>query len=103
MKTRLVLSYQINCHEYFKFNIESLIREAEFNYLYKAFMLKYLSVGYKEEVIESKESEIYYYISYYCMSRTESSSTPLCVVFNTMSLTSTGKSLNSLPFNGGEK
>lgn len=76
-------------------------REPKFRELYKSFMQEYLSMGHMEEVIESEEPDVKYYIPHHCVFRPESNSTPLRVVFNASALTSSGKSLNSIQFNGG--
>lgn len=78
-----------------------LIREPKLCELYKTFLQEYLSMGHMEEVTDSEEPGRKYYIPHHCVYRPESNSTPLRVVFNASALTSTGKSLNELQFNGG--
>ncbi|GBO30199.1 hypothetical protein AVEN_91229-1 [Araneus ventricosus] len=58
-------------------------------------------MGHMEEVIEYEEPDVNHYIPHHCVFRPESNSTPLRVVYNASALTSSGKSLNFIQFNGG--
>ncbi|GBM17688.1 hypothetical protein AVEN_168530-1 [Araneus ventricosus] len=78
-----------------------LRREPKLCELYKIFMQEYLHMGHMEEVIEYEEPDVNYYIPHHCVFRPESNTTPLRVVYNASALTSSGKSLNCIQFNGG--
>ncbi|GBM11927.1 hypothetical protein AVEN_209626-1 [Araneus ventricosus] len=78
-----------------------LRREPKLCELYKIFMQEYLHMGHMEEVTEYEEPDINYYIPHHCVFRPESNTTPLRVVYNASALTSSGKSLNCIQFNGG--
>ncbi|GBO19940.1 hypothetical protein AVEN_35883-1 [Araneus ventricosus] len=78
-----------------------LRREPKLCELYKNFMQEYLHMGHMEEVIEYEEPDVNYYIPHHCVFRPESNTTPLRVVYNARALTSSGKSLNCIQFNGG--
>ncbi|GBN75838.1 hypothetical protein AVEN_78893-1, partial [Araneus ventricosus] len=78
-----------------------LRRELKLCELYKIFMQEYLHMGHIEEVIEYEEPYVNYYIPHHCVFRPESNTTPLRVVYNASALTSSGKSLNCIQFNGG--
>ncbi|GFX57774.1 integrase catalytic domain-containing protein [Trichonephila clavipes] len=54
-----------------------------------------------EEVVEDEDSVIVYYFPHHGVYRQESKTTPLRVVFNASSVTTSGESLNSLQLNGG--
>ncbi|GFX00890.1 uncharacterized protein TNCV_4578561 [Trichonephila clavipes] len=58
-------------------------------------------MGHMEEVIEDEDSAIVYYLPHHCVYRQESKTTPLRVVFNASSITTSEASLNSLQLNGG--
>ncbi|GBM33740.1 hypothetical protein AVEN_75812-1 [Araneus ventricosus] len=77
-----------------------LRREPKLCELYKIFMQEYLHMGHMEEVIEYEEPDVNYYIPHHCVFRPESNTTPLRVVYNASALTSSGKSLNCIQFNG---
>ncbi|GFT61912.1 integrase catalytic domain-containing protein [Trichonephila clavipes] len=58
-------------------------------------------MGLMEEVVEDEDSAIVYYLPHHGVYRQESKTTPLRVVFNASSITTSGESLNSLQLNGG--
>ncbi|GFW40530.1 uncharacterized protein TNCV_4823701 [Trichonephila clavipes] len=58
-------------------------------------------MGHMEEVVEDEDSAIVYYLLHHGVYRQESKTTPLRVVFNASSITTSGESLNSLQLNGG--
>ncbi|GFY04667.1 integrase catalytic domain-containing protein [Trichonephila clavipes] len=58
-------------------------------------------MGHMEEVVEDEDSAIVYYLPHHGLYRQESKTTPLRVVFNASSITTSGESLNSLQLNGG--
>ncbi|GFX92715.1 integrase catalytic domain-containing protein [Trichonephila clavipes] len=58
-------------------------------------------MGHMEEVVEDEVSAIVYYLPHHGVYRQESKTTPLRVVFNASSITTSGESLNSLQLNGG--
>ncbi|GFX09227.1 integrase catalytic domain-containing protein [Trichonephila clavipes] len=58
-------------------------------------------MGHMEEVVEDEDSAIVYYLPHHGVYRQESKTTPLRVVFNASSITTSGESLNSLQLNGG--
>ncbi|GBM79999.1 hypothetical protein AVEN_203766-1, partial [Araneus ventricosus] len=78
-----------------------LRREPKLCELYKIFMQEYLHMGHMEEVTEYEDPDVNYYIPHHCVFRPESNTTPLRVVYNASALTSSGKSLNCIQFNGG--
>ncbi|GBN56105.1 hypothetical protein AVEN_110858-1 [Araneus ventricosus] len=78
-----------------------LRRDPKLCELYKNFMQEYLHMGHMEEVTEYEEPDVNYYIPHHCVFRPESNTTPLRVVYNASALTSSGKSLNCIQFNGG--
>ncbi|GBN50878.1 hypothetical protein AVEN_270062-1 [Araneus ventricosus] len=78
-----------------------LRKEPKLCELYKIFMQEYLHMGHMEEVTEYEEPVVNYYIPHHCVFRPESNTTPLRVVYNASALTSSGKSLNCIQFNGG--
>ncbi|GFT62565.1 integrase catalytic domain-containing protein [Trichonephila clavipes] len=57
-------------------------------------------MGHMEEVVESEDSAIVYYLPHHGVYRQESKTTPLRVVFNASLITTSGESLNSLQLNG---
>ncbi|GBL75284.1 hypothetical protein AVEN_194507-1 [Araneus ventricosus] len=78
-----------------------LRREPKLCELHTIFMQEYLHMGHMEEVIEYEEPDVNYYIPHHCVFRPESNTTLLRVVHNASALTSSGKSLNCIQFNGG--
>ncbi|GFV17628.1 integrase catalytic domain-containing protein [Trichonephila clavipes] len=58
-------------------------------------------MGHMGEVVEDEDSAIVYYLPHHGVYRQESKTTPLRVVFNASSITTSGESLNSLQLNGG--
>lgn len=80
---------------------KGLVKNREKMHLYKKFMAEYLAMGHMEEVLEGEEPGITYYLPHHGVHLPESKTTPLRVVFNASSPTSTGEFLNSLQMNGG--
>lgn len=64
-------------------------------------MEDYLCMGHMEDVIESEKPEITYYIPHHYVFGIELSITLICIVFDAVSLTSTGRSVKNLPFKRG--
>ncbi|GFU88228.1 uncharacterized protein TNCV_846211 [Trichonephila clavipes] len=58
-------------------------------------------MGHIEEVVEDEDSAIVYYLPHHGVYRQGSKTTPLRVVFNASSITTSGESLNALQLNGG--
>ncbi|GFY14070.1 uncharacterized protein TNCV_3612591 [Trichonephila clavipes] len=58
-------------------------------------------MGHMEEVMEDEDSAIVYYLPHHGVYSEESKTTPLRVVFNASSITTSGESLNSLQLKGG--
>ncbi|GFV09930.1 integrase catalytic domain-containing protein [Trichonephila clavipes] len=78
-----------------------LVQDPKILELYRNFIHEYLEMGHMEEVVEDEDSAIVYYLPHHGVHRQESKSTPLRVVFNAFSITTSGESLNSLQLNGG--
>ena len=58
-------------------------------------------MGHMEEVIEERDPKVTYYLPHHGVHRPDNITTPLRVVFNASSKTTSGESLNSLQMNGG--
>lgn len=69
--------------------------------LYTEFMKEYKDLGHMQEVKETEEPKIAYYIPHLGVFRPEKNSTKMRVVFNASQPTTTGESLNSIQLNGG--
>ncbi|GFV83705.1 integrase catalytic domain-containing protein [Trichonephila clavipes] len=78
-----------------------LVQDPKILELYRNFIHEYLEMGHMEEVVEDEDSAIVYYLPHHGVYRQESKTTPLRVVFNASSITTSGESLNSLQLNGG--
>ncbi|GFX00978.1 DUF1758 domain-containing protein [Trichonephila clavipes] len=78
-----------------------LVQDAKILELYGNFIHEYLEMGRMEEVVEDEDSAIVYYLPHHGVYRQESKTTPLLVIFNASSITTSGDSLNSLLLNGG--
>ncbi|GFV47532.1 integrase catalytic domain-containing protein [Trichonephila clavipes] len=78
-----------------------LVQDPKILELYRNFIREYLEMGHIEEVVEDEDSAIVYYLPHHGVYRQESKTTPLRVVFNESSITTSGESLNSLQLNGG--
>ncbi|GFS49069.1 integrase catalytic domain-containing protein [Trichonephila clavipes] len=78
-----------------------LVQDLKILELYRNFMHEYLEMRHMEEVVEDEDSAIVYYLPHHGVYRQESKTTPLRVVFNASSITTSGESLNSLQLNGG--
>ncbi|GFU31975.1 DUF1758 domain-containing protein [Trichonephila clavipes] len=77
-----------------------LVQDPKILELYRNFIHEYLEMGYMGEV-EDEDSAIVYYLPHHGVYRHESKTTPLHVVLNASSITTSGESLNSLQLNGG--
>ncbi|GFS97237.1 integrase catalytic domain-containing protein [Trichonephila clavipes] len=78
----------------------SLVQDPKILGLYRNFIHEYLEMGHVEVVVEDEDSAIVYYLPHHGVYRHENK-TPLRVVFNASSVTTSGESLNSLQLNGG--
>lgn len=78
-----------------------LVRNPEMLTLYRNFIREYQTMGHMVEIVEEEEPAVTYYLPHHGVYRPTNSTTPLRVVFNASSVTSTGESLNSLQMNGG--
>ncbi|GFW82093.1 DUF1758 domain-containing protein [Trichonephila clavipes] len=78
-----------------------LVQDPKILELYRNFIREYLEMGHMEEVVEDEDSAIVYYLPHHGVYRQESKTTPVRVVFNASSITTSGESLNSLQLNGG--
>ncbi|GFV20670.1 integrase catalytic domain-containing protein [Trichonephila clavipes] len=63
-----------------------LVQDPKILELYRNFILEYLEMGHME-VVEAEDSAIVYYLSHHGVYRQESKTTPLRVVFNASSIT----------------
>ncbi|GFT27618.1 integrase catalytic domain-containing protein [Trichonephila clavipes] len=77
-----------------------LVQDPKILELYRNFIREYLEMGHMEEVVEDEDSAIVYYLPHHGVYHQESKTTPLRVVFNASSITTSGESLNSLQLNG---
>ncbi|GFW72673.1 integrase catalytic domain-containing protein [Trichonephila clavipes] len=78
-----------------------LVQDPKILELYGNFIHEYFEMGHMEEVVEDEDSAIVYYLPHHGVYRQESKITPLRVIFNASSITTSGESLNSLQLNGG--
>ncbi|GFU91399.1 integrase catalytic domain-containing protein [Trichonephila clavipes] len=78
-----------------------LVQHPKILELYRNVIHEYLEMGHMEEVVEDEDSAIVYYLPHHGVYRQESKTTPLRVVFNASSITTSGETLNSLQLNGG--
>ncbi|GFW22080.1 uncharacterized protein TNCV_1632121 [Trichonephila clavipes] len=78
-----------------------LVQDPKIMELYRNFIHEYLEMGHMEEVVEDEDSAVVYYLPHHGVYRQGSKTTPLRVVFNASSITTSGESLNSLQLNGG--
>ncbi|GFS73489.1 integrase catalytic domain-containing protein [Trichonephila clavipes] len=78
-----------------------LVQDPKILELYRNFIHECLEMGHMEEVVEDEDSAIVYYLPHHGVYRQESKTTPLRVIFNASSITTSGESLNSLQLNGG--
>ncbi|GFX19794.1 integrase catalytic domain-containing protein [Trichonephila clavipes] len=82
-------------------SLRRLVQDQKILELYRNFVHEYLEMGHMEEVVEDEDSAIVYYFPHHGVYHQESKTTPLRVVFNASSITTSGESLNSLQLNGG--
>ncbi|GBM45351.1 hypothetical protein AVEN_172970-1 [Araneus ventricosus] len=78
-----------------------LSRDQEYLKLYRDFLKEYEDLGHMTEIRESVEPEVTYYMPHHGIYRPQKSTTKLRTVFNASTLTTSGKSLNSIQYNGG--
>ncbi|GFW27574.1 integrase catalytic domain-containing protein [Trichonephila clavipes] len=74
---------------------ERLSRDKEYLSLYKKFLQEYVDLGHMRE-IKADGSGVAFYMPHCCVYRPEKSTTKLRTVFNASSLSTSGKSLNSI-------
>ncbi|GFT23976.1 integrase catalytic domain-containing protein [Trichonephila clavipes] len=77
-----------------------LSRDKEYLSLYEKFLQEYEDLGHKRE-IKADGSGVSFYMPHHGIYRPEKSTTKLRTVFNASSPSTSGKSLNSIQFNGG--
>ncbi|GFX16772.1 integrase catalytic domain-containing protein [Trichonephila clavipes] len=77
-----------------------LSRDKEYLSLYKKFLQEYEDLGHMRE-IKADGSGVSFYMPHHDVYRPEKSTTKLRTVFNASSPSTSGKSLNSIQFNGG--
>ncbi|GFX35203.1 integrase catalytic domain-containing protein [Trichonephila clavipes] len=77
-----------------------LSRDKEYLSLYEKFLQEYEDLGYMRE-IKADGSGVSFYMPHHGVYRPEKSTTKLRTVFNASNPSTTGKSLNSIQFNGG--
>ncbi|GFX07878.1 integrase catalytic domain-containing protein [Trichonephila clavipes] len=77
-----------------------LSRDIEYLSLYEKFLQEYEDLGHMKE-IEANGSGVAFYMPHHGVCRPEKSPTKLRTVFNASSPSTSGKSLNSIQFNGG--
>ncbi|GFU02055.1 integrase catalytic domain-containing protein [Trichonephila clavipes] len=77
-----------------------LSRDKEYLSLYKKFLQEYEDLGHMRE-IKADGSGVSFYMPHHGVYRLEKSTTKLRTVFNASSPSTSGKSLNSIQFNGG--
>ncbi|GBO13006.1 hypothetical protein AVEN_225145-1 [Araneus ventricosus] len=78
-----------------------LFRDQEYLKLYRDFLKEYEDLGHMTEIRESVEPDVTYYMPHHGIYRPQKSTTKLRTVFNASTLTTSGKSLNSIQYNGG--
>ncbi|GBM25729.1 hypothetical protein AVEN_265228-1 [Araneus ventricosus] len=78
-----------------------LSRDQEYLKLYRDFLKEYEDLGHMTEIRESVEPDVTYYMPHHGIYRPQKSTTKLRTVFNASTLTTSGKSLNSIQYNGG--
>ncbi|XP_055948211.1 uncharacterized protein LOC129981403 [Argiope bruennichi] len=79
-----------------------LSRDQKYLKLYSDFLKEYEELGHMSEIQdESVEPEVTYYMPHHGIYRPQKTTTKLSTVFNASTLTSSGKSLNSIQYNGG--
>ncbi|XP_055948217.1 uncharacterized protein LOC129981409 [Argiope bruennichi] len=79
-----------------------LSRDQKYLKLYSDFLKEYEELGHMSEIQdESVEPEVTYYMPHHGIYRPQKTTTKLRTVFNASTLTSSGKSLNSIQYNGG--
>ncbi|GFU46967.1 integrase catalytic domain-containing protein [Trichonephila clavipes] len=74
--------------------------DKEYLFLYEKFLQEYEDLGHMRE-IKADGSGVAFYMPYHGVYRPEKSTTKLKTVFNASSPSTSGKSLNSIQFNGG--
>ncbi|GFW70283.1 integrase catalytic domain-containing protein [Trichonephila clavipes] len=77
-----------------------LSRDKEYLSLYEKFLQEYEDLGHMRE-IKADGSEVSFYMPHHGVYRPEKSTTKMRTVFNASSPSTSGKSLNSIQFNGG--
>ncbi|GFT18857.1 integrase catalytic domain-containing protein [Trichonephila clavipes] len=77
-----------------------LSRDKEYLSLYENFLQEYEDLGHMRE-IKADGSGVAFYMPHHSVYRPEKSTTKLRAVFNASSPSTSGKSLNSIQFNGG--
>ncbi|GFU83475.1 uncharacterized protein TNCV_3225361 [Trichonephila clavipes] len=77
-----------------------LSRDKEYLSLYEKFLQEYEDLGHMRE-IKADGSELHFYMPHHGVYRPEKSTTKMRTVFNASSPSTSGKSLNSIQFNGG--
>lgn len=78
-----------------------LSRDQKYQKLYTEFLNEYKNLNHMSEVKDNIEPEGAYYMPHHGVYKPEKSTTKLRTVFNASTLTSSGKSLNSIQYNGG--
>ncbi|XP_055944365.1 uncharacterized protein LOC129975327 [Argiope bruennichi] len=79
-----------------------LSRDQKYLKLYSDFLKEYEELGHMSEIQdESVEPEVTYYMPHHGIYRPQKTTTKLRTVFNASTLTSSGKSVNSIQYNGG--
>ncbi|GFX67698.1 integrase catalytic domain-containing protein [Trichonephila clavipes] len=77
-----------------------LSRDKEYLSLHEKFLQEYEDLGYMRE-IKADGSGVAFYMPHHGVYRPEKSTTKMRTVFNASSPSTSGKSLNSIQFNGG--
>ncbi|GFX97539.1 integrase catalytic domain-containing protein [Trichonephila clavipes] len=80
-----------------------LSRDSRYLSLYAEFLKEYEELGHLERVVESSEPPTHYYIPHHGVLRPEKLTTKLRIVFNGLSPTTTGISLNDILLKGEVK
>ncbi|GFV20524.1 integrase catalytic domain-containing protein [Trichonephila clavipes] len=75
-------------------------RDQEYQKLYHDFLKDYEELGHMIEIKESIEPEYTYYMPHHGIYRPQKSTTKLRTVFDASALTTNGRSLNSIQYNG---
>ncbi|GBM55270.1 hypothetical protein AVEN_272341-1 [Araneus ventricosus] len=89
------------CSKQTRIAMDSPVQRPRVPKLYRDFLKEYEDLGHMTEIRERVEPDVTYYMPHHGIYRPQKSTKKLRTVFNASTLTTSGKSLNSIQYNGG--